>query len=384
MDALSKQPKIPDDLIVCIAERADIKTIFALMASSKRTYGVIKKLERSICITNQRRFMFPPRGNIFSSEICLRRRIKNGTFAMVKEMEMREERIAQVLKSSFMQQALNAPPGGVKLTSDEEQERLLALLARAMAQCDEIADIGANEPCAQISPQWYSKLVNRGFNRLDLPLDDRLNDPYTNYLARPTQREYIKSLSLEDAVMLSYLINVMGVGYYLWSIDTLDSDTSFPERITSFKECVLRHGSWFAWAHVCGNTGWRSMAVRIADLGFGELLRFELGEYEVPRSLQSVLLERLDRLTSSPHEPISLYQAVTGLTKGQKLRLNEEVKNVEVVQVQAEAEIEVASGTESSVEDTTSEDEESPEASVADSSDDAEYSEDSEEQEQEL
>ncbi|KAI1417022.1 hypothetical protein F5Y13DRAFT_153562 [Hypoxylon sp. FL1857] len=267
----------------------------------------------------------PPMGNILSSEVSARRCIKHGTFEMVMEMEGREARIDDILSNSSYINFLT--PLRLGPLNVIQQERLRALLKRAMSHCDRIADIAANKPCEPIAHQWYQQLKARRLEVFNLPLGFRLRDPSTNLGARPLQLEYIKTLSAEDAAMVSYLLAALAGGFCQATVDLAAADPLFPERLIVFKESVLRHGSWFAWGYIHGGEAWKKMMVAIIYVGMIELTSFELGVVEeddedgtMPPSLQAGLLARFNELYPSDSEHgTQLYDVVKRLVKGTRV-----------------------------------------------------------------
>ncbi|KAI1650448.1 uncharacterized protein F4817DRAFT_261469 [Daldinia loculata] len=286
------------DLILEIAQHLDAKSLFKLCQTSKENNMLLKTYERSLSQLRLANFPVPPPGDVLSSELYLRRPIKHGSFRMLLELENRKSRVKEILTAS-PHFNLESPPGLGELTNPQ-QERLCAFLYRAFAQCDYIADIAANAPCGPPGVQWYERRCMRWWGGRDLVEGFRLKDPYTNYPARPSQQEYIRNLSKQDCTMIYYLIDMMGSCFIKSREDWILSDPVFYERITVFKECVLRHGSWYAWAHFMGGSEWESMTNDIARIGIAELDSFECGDKDAMCSLQSVLIGRFNELHKSP------------------------------------------------------------------------------------
>lgn len=105
-------------------------------------------------------FLYPPVGNVLSSELCLRRPLRHGSFEMMKELERRESAVEDILTKAPVYINIRSPAMLGDL-DDESQIRLSGLLKRALAQCDHIADIAANAPCKPKEKHWYLNLNRR-------------------------------------------------------------------------------------------------------------------------------------------------------------------------------------------------------------------------------
>ncbi|KAI0852794.1 hypothetical protein F5Y00DRAFT_258051 [Daldinia vernicosa] len=288
----------PRDLILEIAEKSDIHSLLRLSKTSKEINELLKTYECSLTKSRLADFPVPPLGDILSSELRLRRLIKYGSFQMLLELNKRKSRIEEIL-TACPHFNLKSPPGLGELTNPQ-QKRLCALLYRAIAQCDHIADLAANAPKGPPATQWYKPEFIEWWVDRGLPLYYREKDPYTNYLARPAQQEYIRNLAKQDCTVMYYLMNMMGSCWANSRRDWFLSDPAFYERIIAFKECVLRHGSWCAWAHLIGGGEWESMTDDITRIGLAELNSFECGDKDAQCSLQSVLIGRFNELHESP------------------------------------------------------------------------------------
>ncbi|KAI2464579.1 hypothetical protein F4781DRAFT_67863 [Annulohypoxylon bovei var. microspora] len=283
----------PREIVLGIAECLDTKSLFKLMMVNKQLYELITQHQRSVSLRLVSDFVAPPVGNVFSSEVFMRRVIPHGTFAMALEMEKRNAHIEAVLDSDFFTHAI---PGRLESLTPEQEKRFRVLTKKAIAQCDCVADIAANFPCHPIAEMWYGRLKGPYFEPRDLPLGFRIRDPYSNIRARQSQREYLFTLSKEDIAMIYFVLTTLSWGFYLDNFTLANADTTFPERQVIFKECVLRHGSWFAWGHIRGDDPWEMMTEQMMRLGWAELVSFELGGENAPASLHSTLAERFDDL----------------------------------------------------------------------------------------
>ncbi|KAI0841192.1 hypothetical protein F5Y06DRAFT_215084 [Hypoxylon sp. FL0890] len=320
---------LPDNIILALAEQLDTKSMFNLMETSEQIHDLIRHYEFSISMGQAAKFMSPV-GNILSSEVFARRCIQRGTFEMVAEMEMREARIEDILSNSGYIDLMN--PMRIGPLNVTQQKRLYGLLKRAMRHCDRIADMAANQPCRPIMQQSYDRLKAKHFNASNLPLGFRLQDPTTNFGARPLQFEYIKNLPIEDLAMVFYLLNALEAGYYRTMADYAASDPDLENRLLVFKECILRHGSWYAWGYVCGSGPWKVMADAISQVGMVELISFEFNmddEEEqadhIPPSLHSAFWARFDAMSPSDNTgKAEIYRIVESLVKGDEGEFGDE------------------------------------------------------------
>ncbi|KAI1800515.1 hypothetical protein F4811DRAFT_538675 [Daldinia bambusicola] len=299
---------ISPELILETAQHLDVQSILKLRETCKEYNELVTKYEHSLSLARIAAFPVPPPRDVFSSELGLRRVLKHGNFEMVKELETRQSRAKRLLTASpFFN--LQSPPGLEELTK-LQQEHLCSLLERAFAHCDSIADIAANAPYGPPKPQWYKAAYKDWWVDHSLLEGFRMLDPYTNYRARPAQHEYIRNLSKQDCTMVYYLLCAMGSGFTISHMDWYDSDPSFYERITVFEECILRHGSWYAWAHVFGGHEWHDTIYPFDRVGLAELTSFEFGEEGALPSLQSVLIDRFNKMHDCPEDSLKALQRV--------------------------------------------------------------------------
>ncbi|OTA59303.1 hypothetical protein K449DRAFT_385333 [Hypoxylon sp. EC38] len=333
---------LPCTMLLEVVERLDVKSTLKLMETSKSICDLIRNYQFSISMAQVARFTMPPVGNVLSSEVFERRCIQHGTFEMALEMEQREARINDILSNSgYINFVTPLQLGPLNVT---QQKKLYDLLKRAMQHCDRIADIAANKPCSPIGRLWYIQLEKKRFEAFDMPIGFRLKDPITNLGARQAQLEYINSLSAEDLAMIYYLLAAMAQGYYRESEEWVPSDPIFIERQTVFRECVLRHGTWFTWSHIRGDKSWKNMAYAIIRVALVELTSFEFGmdpedEEETPPSLQSALMDRFGVLYQCEDDSgwaPEMFKVVRRIVKG--TREADEVKGEEDAEDAAEDE----------------------------------------------
>ncbi|KAI1206507.1 uncharacterized protein F4807DRAFT_439378 [Annulohypoxylon truncatum] len=298
----------PSEIVLGIAECLDSKSLLNLMLANKQLHALISNHERSISTNIVSNFVIPPIGTVLSSEMFMRRPVTEGTFQMAAEIAKRDTHTEGVLNSDFVKRSM---PARFESSSAEQKQVLHALLKKAILQCNHIADIAVKSPCRPMNEMCYNWMKGKFFEPRDLPLGYRLMDPCTNMGARASQREYLTTLAKEEIAMIYFLVTTLSWGFFLDNFDLAHADTNFPERQVVFKECVLRHGSWFAWSHILGDGAWKSMADKVQKIGWTELVSFELGDEDTPPSLHSTLVERFNELYMS--DP----SAWDGTTNGQ-------------------------------------------------------------------
>ncbi|KAI1086369.1 hypothetical protein F5B19DRAFT_162694 [Rostrohypoxylon terebratum] len=252
-------------------------------------YTLIKTHERSISKRVLKALSTNTLIKVLSSEVFVRRPLEVGSFPMICEMEKRDAHAEGVLGSPFFKQGLSARLASI---TSRQKDVLHALLKNALAHCDHVADIAANYPCTPVSEAWYNRIKGKYFDARDLPIGFRLKDPFTNFDARDAQRDYLNSLPKEEIAIIYFLITTLSWGWFLENMDLAQADPAFPERQLVFKECILRHGSWFAWGHILGDAAWHRMTSKMQKICMTELVRFEVGDEESPASLHSSLAAR--------------------------------------------------------------------------------------------
>lgn len=97
--------------------------------------------------------------------------------------------------------------------------------------------------------------------------------------------------------MLFYLVTSLSLGFLESIGEYIASDPTIFERTTMFEDSVLRHGSWFVWAHTVGDKEWLNMATKIVTVALVELSDYESGREDALPGLRSALLERFKELT---------------------------------------------------------------------------------------
>ncbi|KAI1755639.1 hypothetical protein F4782DRAFT_527694 [Xylaria castorea] len=285
--------EIPSDIILHIVEQMDSDMRESFMATNKGIYRIIESYEHSVSKFRAATFTLPPLGNVLSSSTKERRVLPKNTFAIVREFELRDNRIDRLIKECPRVFCLASPPWLPCLTA-RQQARLVPILKRALYQCDRIADIAANVLGPQIPPEYYHAITDEVY---ELPsalsstteAEFKLN-PLTRPNARPKQIEYIQSLPLKDIAGIFILINMLGYG-----LTCFCSNTAY-ERKAVVEECVLRHGTWFVWSRLLGDPSMRELAGYIISAGRAELRQWEAGAIDGLPGLKMTITGRLNEM----------------------------------------------------------------------------------------
>jgi hypothetical protein len=229
----------------------------------------------------------PPNANILSSDGVVRRTLKHETFEGIAELERRESRIHQVLYSTYVNMA--QPPFLQPLES-AHQDNFAAIIKTALRHCDAMADLAANVPGAAITEQQYQTIATGGNNTR--ASREEISNLFLNFKVRPAQIEYIRRLSAEDLAGLYLTVMTLSAGF-IQANDWVRWDPNYPEQITVFEECVLRHGTWFLWTEITkagGLTTQVAVLNRMLRAGFAELIDWETGKADMKPGLRMTLL----------------------------------------------------------------------------------------------
>ncbi|TRX98700.1 hypothetical protein FHL15_000042 [Xylaria flabelliformis] len=284
---------MPSDIILHVVEQMDTETRENFLATNNGIRRLIESYEHSISKNRATTFTLPPLGNVLSSSASERRLLRKNTFAMVREIELRDNRIDRLIRECPRIFCLSAPPWLPCLTV-QQQARLWLILKRALYQCDRIADIAANISDPQIPPEYYHAITDRVYewpSALSSITEAEFEfNPLTRPNARPKQIEYIESLPLEDIAGIFILVNMLGYG-----LTCICSDTGY-ERKTIIEECVLRHGTWFVWSRLRGDQSMQELAGCIISAGMAELKQWETGAIYGPPGLKMRLTRRFNEL----------------------------------------------------------------------------------------
>ncbi|KAK8125120.1 uncharacterized protein PG998_000879 [Apiospora kogelbergensis] len=180
--------------------------------------------------------------------------VANDTFDAVLELEVRQERISQALRGDFLD--TGDPPLLGPLTP-RRHERLVELMGTSLHHCDHIADIAVNTHAGGPG-------------------------------ARAAQIEYIGSLAADELAALFYVVDMAGFAFVRARRYEAE-DPSVWEKITVFEECLLRHGSWFLWAHIRG--GQENNTDQMIEAGLRELVDWETGKEGMSPGLRMSLVD---------------------------------------------------------------------------------------------
>ncbi|KAK8089057.1 hypothetical protein PG997_004018 [Apiospora hydei] len=151
-----------------------------------------------------------------------------------------------------------------------QQARLLELMRASLCHCDHIADIAA-----------------------------ACSDPRTPAQTRTAQIDYVASLSTEQLAALFYTVDMAGFGF-VRARKYEAEDPLVWEKITVFEECLLRHGSWFLWAHLQG--GQANHAAQLIEAGLKELTDWETGKEGMLPGLRMSLVDAYRARLEDAHD----------------------------------------------------------------------------------
>ncbi|KAI0106232.1 hypothetical protein GGR51DRAFT_176406 [Nemania sp. FL0031] len=300
----SQHPSImemPDEVILCIVEQMDTITRKCFMATNKGTSALIESYEHSIAKRRAASFTIPPLRNILSSSTEERFVLSTDTFSGIIELELRESRIDRLLQECPQFFCLPSPPWLPSLTP-KYQARVEIIFKRALQQCDRIADIAANEPSVRIPVEYYHAILDEVYRfptALTSPHDDLYKfNPLTRPDARLRQIEYIQSLPLDDIAGIFLLVESIGYGLMYNTNKSLGVSSRY-ERKTVIEECVLRHGTWFAWSRILGGPDLQELASCIISAGRAEAAHWESGDIDGLHGLKMTLISQFAKLVGS-------------------------------------------------------------------------------------
>ncbi|KAK4170138.1 hypothetical protein QBC43DRAFT_305455 [Cladorrhinum sp. PSN259] len=232
---------ISPEITLLIADSADFKTLSALLRVSRDIYCLLMTYQHSIVKSRIQQVvpdpsLYPPFGSLLSSHNKDRHVLTPYSFPVIHELELREKRI-DALFNAQPRMPLELPPPLVQAMSNipifvalprEKQTLLLEMHKAASRTADQIADLAVTIKLPEL--------------RKEVP-----SDPYvTERRIHRARQEYVRSLSPLQLVLLGSLACLCGIAY-LREHPQLNSDPGYIERITAFKETVLRQGSFALW-----------------------------------------------------------------------------------------------------------------------------------------
>lgn len=257
-------------ILLCVTEQADLKTIVALMCTSKTNHQLITSYEHSICKEKYRQLDLQPIGGFLLSTGDENRYVVPGhTFRAVAELNQREARIDHLLNCDFV---IPTDPSELSLTP-EQHARLRAGLKRAMSITDYLADLAATLaaadpniiiPSTTITPLPFPSTLSFPSAYPDIAINPSTMPPYaamiptSNLVAtvlevpsfrrfRGAQLAHLDTLSTTDLALLKTFSDFAGSAYTRHMGSKLLSDDRWPERKLAFSECALRRGSRVLW-----------------------------------------------------------------------------------------------------------------------------------------
>lgn len=241
------------DIILLIAEQLDSASLVSFMLTCKANHRLIMGHERSITkarITTSicDPILWPPFGTVLSSSPndrrCLDREVLGPlSFAVAKELEMRARRINNLFSTDSTTSSRSCGQSLTEALSriipfrdlpSSQMERLVDGLRGACMVADRIAD------CAAVVHANRGTEVGRGNNEAWII-------EHEVHLAR---QRYIRSLPPIRLAFLTLLAGLVGAKY-AQDLPRLDSDPLRWERVTAFKETVLRYGTLVIHALLC-------------------------------------------------------------------------------------------------------------------------------------
>ncbi|KAJ1333781.1 hypothetical protein MN608_03777 [Microdochium nivale] len=294
--------RLPLELLLEVFEHLDAASMQNFASSSKAIACLTSSFEKSISTRRTAYYGFDPLQTavLCSNKIC-RLLIPARSYALIRELELRQSRTEHILlRSGFVE--LTSPPGMRPLTCSEQLWKLYPLLRQALRLCDRIADLAASTvQNTTIHVSTVPKIVEVANTMQTAPTT---STAFTQYPARSAQVAFIQSLDLESVSCLLYLLIVLSIGFVEGAAGGMPIQAGNPiewEQVTIFEEGVLRHGSWFLWAHIAGTAcpGGRLHTLKhnLMVSGLRELTDWETGKSRVLPGLKMTVLDRFRHLT---------------------------------------------------------------------------------------
>ncbi|KAK4230740.1 hypothetical protein QBC38DRAFT_22279 [Podospora fimiseda] len=232
---------ISPEITLLIADHADSKTISALQRLNNSIYCLLMTYQHSIVKARIHQLipepsLQPPLGSLFSSHGPERQILSPYSFDMLREIELRQTRIDALL-NVHPQMPLSVPPPLIQAMSQipsfaalpiHKQTLLVEMYKSALQAVDQIAD--------------QAVLVKSPEMSREIP-----TDPYViERSVHRARQAWIRGLTPLQFSLVSSLACLCGMAY-MREHPQLNSDPGFMERVTAFKETVLRQGSFAVW-----------------------------------------------------------------------------------------------------------------------------------------
>ncbi|KAK5655465.1 hypothetical protein OQA88_5736 [Cercophora sp. LCS_1] len=220
------------EILLMIAERADMSTISAMTQTSKATCGLIMEYQGSVVkhklATSS--ILFPPSGAILSSATYTERKIlEPHTFYITQELERRQFRINALLEdeASVLLNLIIKDDKACGFLPERETQNLIAGFKHAAMILDRLGDSCVDGLCAVKSTE-DDALVRRQSHLAQLDL----------ILHRLTSRELAFLSTFVDFCVQTYA-----------KLHPYAQEDPAPwVRLTSFREALMRNGTLIIWA----------------------------------------------------------------------------------------------------------------------------------------
>lgn len=231
----------PQDVLLAVAEWADLAAVAAMMRSNRDTHRLLSQYTTSIVKTRLARtrmplempLLHPPMGSILSSWSPAREALQPFSFDVLAELELRARRIDELfLPDGLMFQVIQSMPSFDTLPP-HELDKIIAGFKRGCAIVDRLADCAAD-----------SMMRARQKRRRTMDRHAVLQD------ARKAQIAFIETpgiLSTLDHAWLLHLVSCAGMAYAN-ARPEVQGDPDPWVKPFAFKETVMRQGSMALWA----------------------------------------------------------------------------------------------------------------------------------------
>lgn len=179
-------------------------------------------------------FILPALGPVLSSAEADRTMIEPWTFAVVRDFELRERRMSSILTTcTFL---CTWTPESLRVTA-VAMEKLRQGIKQALCITDLLADVAANYPRMLEGAEADGK---------------RFRNTILAAKIRFRQVKIIRCLPTRDLAFLLALTTMAGRGYARYQGPKLETEPNGWDKVISFQEVILRHGSFGLWGLVRG------------------------------------------------------------------------------------------------------------------------------------